>query len=76
MVDNVSERWIAAQRMRLHRSRRRAGMRCLTIALHVTEVEALVRKGLLSPERQHDDEAIRAALRVLIGRALGEERDA
>jgi hypothetical protein len=32
----------AAERMRLHRERRRHGLQCLMIELHVTEIEALV----------------------------------
>ena len=37
----------AAERMRLHRERRRRGLRCLVIELRETEVDALIRGGLL-----------------------------
>ena len=43
----------AAARMRLHRDRRRRGLRCLTIELRETEIDALIRIGLLE-ERSHD----------------------
>ena len=42
---------LAAERMRLHRERRRNGMRSLWIELRVTEIEALVRIGLLKWKR-------------------------
>jgi hypothetical protein len=37
----------AAARMRRHRKRRRDGLRCLTVQLRETEIEALIHKGLL-----------------------------
>jgi len=40
----------AAERMRLHRERRRKGLRCLTIELRESEIDALVRMGLLRAE--------------------------
>ena len=43
-------RALAAQRMRLHRDRRRRGLRCLMIQLRETEVDALIRRGLLEQE--------------------------
>jgi hypothetical protein len=36
----------AAKRMRLHRERRRRGLRCLMIELRETEVDALIRGGV------------------------------
>ena len=36
-----------AERMRLYRKRRREGMRYVSIPLHVTEVDALIRIGRL-----------------------------
>ena len=41
----------AAECMRLHRERRRRGLRCLVIELRETEVDALIRGGLLEPKR-------------------------
>jgi hypothetical protein len=45
----------AAERMRAHRERRRLGLRCLTIQLRETEIDALIHTGLLNadvPERR------------------------
>lgn len=61
----------AAERMRLHRERRRNGMRCLMIELHVTEIEALVRIGLLQVETRNDPNAIREALYGYLDQTLG-----
>jgi len=44
----------AAERMRLHRERRRLGLRCLMIELRETEIDALVRRGLLKWETRND----------------------
>jgi hypothetical protein len=52
----------AAERMRLHRQRRRDGLRCLTIELRETEIEALCRGGYLPAERLSDRSAIIYAL--------------
>jgi hypothetical protein len=52
----------AAERMRLHRQRRRLGLRCLTIELRETEIEALIHRGLLKAETRHDMDAVRKAL--------------
>ena len=41
---------LAAERMRLHRERRRLGLRCLMIQLRETEIDALIRIGLLKPD--------------------------
>jgi hypothetical protein len=52
----------AAERMRRHRQRRRDGMRCFTIELRATEIETLIRKGLLKWETRNDRSAIIEAL--------------
>ena len=52
----------AAGRMRLHRERRRDGLRCLTIQLHETEIDVLIFKGLLKPEKRQSRNAIINAL--------------
>jgi hypothetical protein len=52
----------AAERMRRHRQRRRDKYRCLTIELHETEIEALIRKGLLASEMRNDTISIIEAL--------------
>jgi hypothetical protein len=61
----------AAERMRLHRERRRQGFRCLTIELHVTEIEALVAKGLLNSETCNDSGAVCEALYAHLDQTLG-----
>ena len=49
----------AAERMRRHRERRREGLRCLTIELRETEIDALIgKKGVA----RNDQDAIRDAL--------------
>jgi hypothetical protein len=48
----------AAARMRLHRDRRRRGLRCLTIELRETEIDVLIGKGLLTSETRYDPGAL------------------
>jgi hypothetical protein len=60
----------AAERMRLHRERRRNGMRCLTIELRETEIEALIREGLLKLETRNDASAVREALYTFLDDTL------
>jgi hypothetical protein len=66
----------AAERMRRHRQRRRDGLRCLMIELRETEIDALIRNGLLPPENRHDCDAVQSALYAFLDDALGELRDA
>ena len=60
----------SARRMRLHRERRRDGMRCLMVELHDAEVNALVRRGLLKHKTRHDRNAIADALYDHLERTL------
>ena len=60
----------AAVRMRLHRERRRQGLRCLTIELRETEIDALVCVGLLRGEMRNDVNAITDALYAHFDRTL------
>ena len=53
---------LAAERMRRHRQRQRDGLRCLTIELYETEVDALIQKGLLKPETRSDSLEVIEAL--------------
>jgi hypothetical protein len=48
--------------MRRHRRRRHNGLRCLIIELRITEIDELVRRGLLKAEMRNDLGAIREAL--------------
>jgi hypothetical protein len=52
----------AAQRMRAHRDRRRAGLRCVVVQLRETEIDVLIRKGLLKADARNDRYAVRNAL--------------
>ena len=60
----------AAERMRRHRERRREGMRCLLVELHETEIDVLVKRGLLKQETRHDQNAIADALYDHLERTL------
>jgi hypothetical protein len=61
----------AAERMRRVRKRRREGLRCLTIELRETEIDALIRKGLLKPETRNNPNALVDALYSFLDRTLG-----
>lgn len=62
-----------AERMRLHRKRRRRGMRHVGILLHVTEIEALIRKGYLDQKSRDDRGALEFAIDALVWDALANE---
>jgi hypothetical protein len=61
-----------AERMRLHRQRRRRGLRCLTIELHEKEIDGLIRRGLLQQETRNNANAILEALYAHFERTLGQ----
>jgi hypothetical protein len=63
-MSNASEPSIsfAAARMRRHRKRRGAGLRCLTIEIHQSEIDMLVCRALLDPEMRNNEYAIINAL--------------
>jgi hypothetical protein len=48
--------------MRRHRKRRREGLRCLTIQLRETEIDALIYRGMLKAEMRNSKNAILNAL--------------
>jgi hypothetical protein len=48
--------------MRRHRERKRDGLRCITVQLRETEIDELIRKGLLPGETRNDRTAIANAL--------------
>jgi hypothetical protein len=56
--------------MRLHRERRRNGLRCLMVELRETEIEVLIAKGLLSSETRHDPRVVRQALYAHLDQTL------
>ena len=51
-----------AERMRAHRQRRRAGLRCIVVQIRQTEVTELIRRKLLEADARHDANAVRTAL--------------
>ena len=53
---------LAAERMRLLRKRRRDGMRYVRIPLHVSEIDTLIRLGLLQTEQREEAQALQAAV--------------
>jgi hypothetical protein len=66
----VAPRSSAAERMKLHRERKKKGMRCLTIELRETEIDALIRNGFLTADTRNDAEAIIDALYAFLDREL------
>jgi hypothetical protein len=60
----------AAERMRLHRERRREGLRCVIIQLRETEIDALIREGLLKSETRNDPSAVSDALHAFLDGTL------
>ena len=60
----------AALRMRRHRERRRDGLRCMTIELRDTEIDALIRKGFLDDEARNNRRAVISALYGFLDRTL------
>ena len=71
MSPNVATCLGVTSRMRLHRARRSAGLRCLTLEVRETEIAALIRKGLLRPDSRQDNAAVRNAFYSLLDRHLG-----
>ena len=61
---------LAAERMRRHRQRHRNGLRCFTVELRATEIETLIRKGLLRWETRNDRNAIINALYAFFEQTL------
>ena len=60
-----------AERMRLFRERRRKGLRCVTIEVRESEIDALVRKGLLNVDMRNEPIAVSNALYAHLDRTLG-----
>jgi len=61
----------AAERIRRSRQRRHKGLRCLVIELRATEIDALVRNGLLKVEMRHCSDAVIEALYRFLDHTLG-----
>ena len=67
----MTEPFTAAERMRVHRARRRNGLRSVRILLHETDIDALIEKGFLKKERRHHHVAVQDAMDGFICYALG-----
>ncbi len=67
----MTEPFTAAERMRVHRARRRNGLRSVRVLLHETDIDALVEKGFLKKERRHHHGAVQDAMDGFICFALG-----
>ena len=52
----------AAERMRAYRRRRRQGLRCVEVQVGRVEVNGLIAKGYLSPDKRNDLRAIALAI--------------
>ena len=70
LSDQVPRDSSAAERMRRYRRRKRGGLRCLTVQIRQSEIEALVNKGLLSADERANADAILQALYAFLDRAL------
>jgi hypothetical protein len=61
----------AALRLRRHRERRRHGLRCHTLQVREREIDALVRRGLLTAETRNVVREINAAFYKFLDQTLG-----
>jgi len=61
----------AAERMRRCRQRRRDGLRCYRLELRDSEIDALVRRGLLLAAEKTNRNAVTKAMYLLFDRTLG-----
>ena len=68
---NIPRSTPGAVRMRAHRQRRQAGLRCLTIELFEAEIDVLIEKGLLNADARNDIFAVRNALYCYLNDTLG-----
>ena len=73
MTDSITSSTLspAAIRMRLHRERRRKGLRCITTELRETEIDAFIQMGLLKAEMRNSPNAVAKALYAHLDRTLG-----
>ena len=70
-VENSAPPTAPALRMRRHRERRRHGLRCLTLQVRDREIDALVRKGLLTAETRNVVREITMAFYRFLDQTLG-----
>jgi hypothetical protein len=60
-----------AERMRLHRARRRLGLRCFNVEIRQAEIAELARRGYLSRGSGDDADVVIAALHHFLDDSLG-----
>jgi len=60
----------AAERMRLYRKRRRQGLQYVRVELHATDIDDLIRLGLLKGDQRENPELLQSAVQGLIYRSL------
>jgi hypothetical protein len=70
IVSDTTQRSRAAERMRLHRERKKNGMRCVMIELRETEIDVLIRKGFLTADTRNDTSEIIDAIYAYFDREL------
>jgi hypothetical protein len=61
-LEKESAHSASSRRMRLHRARRKLGLRCLTVPLSEAQIETLIHKGWLPRDERADRAAILRAL--------------
>ena len=59
--------------MRRYRKRRRRGIRCVRVQIHVTEIDALISKKYLDQQSRDDLKAVEYAVRTAVLAALANE---
>jgi len=67
---SASQSTSAALRMRRHRARRQQGLFCLALEVRQTEIDTLIRRGLLSSETRNIPHAIKQAFYAFLDRTL------
>jgi hypothetical protein len=67
-VGTVPMRSAAARRMRVHRKRRRTGLRCVLVQLRETEIDVL--RGLLKADARNNVRAIGDAIHAHFDKTL------
>jgi hypothetical protein len=65
-----------ADRMRRHRQRRRNGLSCYTVQLRVSEIDELVRRGILQQERRNNPCEVTDAIHRFFDESLSRPRAA
>ena len=68
---SAPKRSTAAERMRIHRTRRRNGFYSIRVLLHDDEIDVLIRKNFLREDRRRNQPAIEDALNCFICFELG-----